>query len=90
MRAQGLTQGEQTASAVIPVELELSEAVLLEAFRRLPPGRRAELLDKLRALREPLLRKVPAKRLNDLTGLVSLGGDALADTEALYDGNCGH
>jgi hypothetical protein len=33
------------------------------------------------------LNLVPAASLVDLTGLVSLGGDALADTEALYDGN---
>ena len=30
-------------------------------------------------------RLVPAERLNSLTGLVELGGDALADSEALYD-----
>jgi hypothetical protein len=90
MKAQGLTQGEQATPAVIPVELELYEANLIEAFRRLPSGRRADLLDKLQALREPLLRTVPANRLYDLTGLVSLGGDALADTEALYDGDSSH
>ncbi|NBD35597.1 MAG: hypothetical protein GVY30_06320 [Chloroflexi bacterium] len=90
MRAQGVIQGKQAASVVIPVELELSEANLIEAFRRLPSGRRAELLDKLQALREPLLRTVPANQLYGLTGLVSLGGDALADTEALYDDDCGY
>jgi len=31
-------------------------------------------------------RLVPAKRLDDLTDLVAVGGDALADSEALYDG----
>jgi len=30
-------------------------------------------------------RLAPAKKLDDLTGLVSIGGDALADSEALYD-----
>jgi predicted DNA-binding antitoxin AbrB/MazE fold protein len=30
-------------------------------------------------------RLVPAERLNALTGLVEAGGDALADSEALYD-----
>jgi hypothetical protein len=75
---------------VISLELELPEAKLIEAFRRLPPRRRAELLDRLQALREPELRTVPASRLYALTGLVSLGGDALTDTEAIYDGNGGH
>jgi len=74
--------------AVIP--LEVPETKLVEAFRRLPPQRRAELLDKLRALREPELRTVPASRLYALTGLVSLGGDALVDTEAIYDGDSCH
>lgn len=75
-------------SAVIP--LEVPETKLVEAFRRLPPQRRAELLDKLRALREPELRTVPASRLYALTGLVSLGGNALVDTEAIYDGDSCH
>ena len=30
-------------------------------------------------------RLVPAERLDRLTGLVAIGGDALADSEALYD-----
>jgi len=90
MRAQGLTERKDVMPDAIPVELELSEAKLIEAFRRLSPRRRANLLDKLQALRDPILRTVPASRLYDLTGLVSLGGDALADTEALYDGNSGH
>ena len=76
--------------SVIALEVELPEAKLIEAFRRLPSRRRAELLDKLQALREPELRTVPANRLYALTGLVSLGGDALTDTEAIYDGSGGH
>ena len=88
MTTQGLTKTGETTSAAIPVEV--SEEELIEAFRRLPPVRREELLDKLQALREPVLRMVPAERLYELTGLVSLGGDALADTEALYNGNSSH
>ncbi len=30
-------------------------------------------------------RFVPARRLDALVGVVSIGGDALADSEALYD-----
>jgi hypothetical protein len=33
------------------------------------------------------LNLVPATSMIGLTGLVSLGGDAVADTEALYNGN---
>jgi hypothetical protein len=68
----------------------LPETKLVEAFRQLSPRRRVELLSRLQALREPELRTVPASRLYALTGLVSLGGNALADTESLYDGNSGH
>ena len=32
-------------------------------------------------------RLVSAERLDSLTGLVEVGGDALADSEALYDSN---
>jgi len=88
MTTQSVTEAEQTTAGPIPVEL--SEVELIEAVRRLSPRRRADLLDKLEALREPVVRAVPAKRLYDLTGLVSLGGDALADTEALYDDNGSH
>jgi hypothetical protein len=88
MTTRNLTKTEETPSGVIPVQL--SEAELVEAVRRLSPDRREDLLDKLQELREPVIRSVPASRLDSLTGLVSLGGDALADTEALYDGNGDH
>lgn len=76
--------------AVISLELELPETKLVGAFRQLSPRRRIELLSGLQALREPELRTVPVSSLYALTGLVSLGGNALADTESLYDGNSGH
>ena len=46
--------------------------------------------DKLLVLREDsdltyATRVVPAEKLDKLTGLVEVGGDALADSEALYD-----
>ena len=67
----------------------------------LPPSKQAALLDFARFLHEqsradrpmvesyptaPELHAVPAETLKSLTGLVALGGDALIDTEALYDG----
>ncbi len=74
----------------LTLELELTEQELFEAFRRLPPQRRMELIEKLQTLRVPTLRTVPASRLYGLTGLVSLGGDAVADIEAIYDDNGSH
>lgn len=78
------------ASTVLSFELEVPETKLIEAFRRLPPSERVRLLEVLRALCEPALRTVPASRLHALTGIVSLGGDAVADTEAIYDGHSRH
>ncbi len=89
-RAQGLVERENVTPTAILVELELSEAKLVEAFRRLSSGRQSDLLDKLQELCEPILRTAPVSRLYGLTGIVSLGGDALADTEGLYDGNGSH
>jgi len=77
-------------STVLSLELEVPEAKLVEAFRRLSPQQRVKLLEVLQSLCEPRLRTVPANRLYALTGIVSLGGDALADTEAIYDGYSGH
>jgi len=68
----------------LSLELELPETKLLEAFGRLSAQRRTELLAKLQALAEPELRTVPASKSRALVGLVSLGGDAMMDTEALY------
>ena len=69
---------------------------LLEVLDSLPPERQAEVLDfalylKQKATVEPkttsriVLRTVPASHLISLLGLISIGGDALEDTERLYD-----
>ena len=70
---------------------------LLEVLDSLPPERQAEVLDfalylKQKATVEPkaasgiVLRTAPASHLKSLLGLISIGGDALEDTERLYDG----
>jgi len=69
----------------LTVELKLTEEELIEAVRRLPPQRRAELIEKLRVLQESKWRSTPAKRLYEMTGLVSLGGDAVVDADMVYD-----
>lgn len=69
---------------------------LLEVLDSLPPERQAEVLDfalylKQKTTVEPkaassiVLRTVPASHLKSLLGLISVGGDALEDTERLYD-----
>lgn len=72
---------------------------LLRLLDGLPQPKQVELLNFARFLREQAtattdaahsnsvaLHTVPASTLVDLTGLVGLGGDAVLDTEALYDG----
>ena len=67
------------------IALQLPEDVLVEALRRLPEGRRRELLRRLMEAEALKPRWVPAAELGRLIGLVSLGGDAVQDTEALYN-----
>ena len=76
-------------STVLSLEMEIPDSKLVEAFRRLPHQQRARLLARLRTLCDPDVRTAPASRLSALAGVVSLGGDALADTEAIYDGGSG-
>ena len=77
---------------------------LLRLLDSLPPARQTELLDFARFLHQqatqtdfaepsgaPIeLRLAPATTLEELTGIVALGGDAVVDTEALYDGTADH
>ena len=78
---------------------------LLRVVDALPPSKQAEVLDFAHFLRQQMaagepgevrqpwrieLRVVPATTLLGLTGLVALGGDAVADTEALYDSGRHH
>jgi hypothetical protein len=77
---------------------------LLRVIAELPQRRQAEVLDFARFLGQladpdvaeakPVshieLRRAPADTLMRLTGVVALGGDALLDSEALYDDNGSH
>ena len=73
---------------------------LTHVVNALPPTRQVEVLDFARFLQRQesqtprptdlQLRVVSPETLRDLTGLVHLGGDAVADTDALYDNNDRH
>jgi hypothetical protein len=75
---------------------------LTQVLDALPPAQQIEVLDFARFLQhgtsqaeqaptlpatELRLRAVSPETLVQLTGIVRLGGDAVADTEALYDDN---
>lgn len=71
---------------------------LMGLLAGLPPSKQDELLDFARFLHQQAtsktaqsdarveLRDLPAESLIGLTAIVHLGGDAVRDTEALYDG----
>jgi hypothetical protein len=70
----------------------------LGVLDQLPQDRVAEVLDfalfvkqrggrEVGAPRDRIAPSAPAAHLDGLVGLVAWGGDALADTECLYDGN---
>jgi len=77
---------------------------LLRLLDALPRAKQVELLDFARFLQQQAagtapvptfgvpqieLRVAPATSLLGLTGLVALGGDAVADTESLYSARAG-
>jgi hypothetical protein len=75
----------------------LKEATL-KVLDELPQDRVAEVLDfalfvkqregkRAGAPRDRIVPSVPATQLDGLVGLVAWGGDAVTDTERLYDGN---
>jgi hypothetical protein len=70
------------------IVVELPEDVLVEALRRLTPARRRQLLLRVESEPAPALTTVPATELDKWTGLISVGGDALEDSECLYCERC--
>ena len=75
-------------------ELEIKQRVAQE-LEKLPPEKLGEVLDFVVFLRSRTTREeariqvhlLPAAHLDGLVGSVSWGGDALADSERIYDGN---
>lgn len=67
------------------ITLELPDDVLLRALWRLPIRRRKELLRRLEEPVMPMAKGVQAAELDRLIGLIAIGGDALEDSERLYD-----
>lgn len=64
--------------------LELPEEILLKALRQLSPDRRRWLLSQIDE-NKIVLHGVSAIDLDDWTGLIAVGGDALTESEQLYD-----
>jgi len=71
-------------------------AISLNALDELPGERLGEVFDFVMFIKQrkqaqpdgstiPVLRAAPIQQLKKLIGLVSWGGDAMADTERLYE-----
>jgi len=69
----------------VTVTLELPDNVLIQALKQLSPARRQQLLRQLENETPPVVRVVPATELDKWTGLISVGGDALEDSERIHD-----
>jgi hypothetical protein len=69
--------------------LELPEDVLLNALRRLSPSRRRWLFAVLENEDAISMQPVSATMLDSLSDVIAIGGDALVDSERLYDDACG-
>ena len=68
-----------------PITIQLPEEVLIEALQRLSPERRRQLLQQVENEQESGPVPLPADVLKEITGIVNIGGDALEDSERLYD-----
>jgi len=94
-----MTLGVSSASSRTAKSASAFKPELLRLFEMLPRTKQSELLDFARFLQQQTaglrtassldaprieLRVAPATTLIGLTGLVALGGDAVADTESLY------
>ena len=62
------------------ITLKLPTKVIMEILRRVP----LKELEKLRRVRREV-KSVPASRLAKLVGIASIGGDALEDTERVWE-----
>ena len=64
------------------------QAQILEFAHSLQQQTRVEALKKVPPPPKIVVRPLPATTLMNLTGMVTLGGDAVGDTEALYGNDC--
>jgi hypothetical protein len=68
-----------------PITIQLPEEVLIEALQQLSPERRRQLLKQIEGERELEPVPLPTDALKEITGIINIGGDALEDSERIYD-----
>jgi hypothetical protein len=67
------------------ITIQLPDEVLIEALQQLTPERRRQLLRQLDTELRINAVPFPSDALNQLTGIIKAGGDALEESERLYD-----
>lgn len=76
--------------------MEITKENVINALDELPGDRLGEVFDFVMFLKQrkqaepgvstmPVLKAAPVQQLKELIGLVAWGGDAVADTEQLYE-----
>jgi hypothetical protein len=65
--------------------IQLPDEVLIEALQQLTPERRRQLFQRVDAKLQISAVPFPIDALNQLTGIIKAGGDALEESERLYD-----
>jgi hypothetical protein len=78
---------EATESMSTPITVQIPEEALIEALQKLSPERRRQILQQVREESESQIIPVPlpADALLEIRGIISVGGDALIESEHIYD-----
>lgn len=67
------------------ITIQLPEEVLIEALQQLSPERRRQIFQQLDENLEPDVVPLSPNALDGLVGIISVGGDALVESEQIYD-----
>ncbi len=67
------------------VTIELPEDILIDALSHLPYKKRLEIWEKSEAGSAIDIKWLKPEKLDRLTGITSLGGDAVIDSEKIFD-----
>lgn len=68
-----------------PITIQIPEEALVEALQQLPPERRRQIIQQVEDKPRRKIVAVPADVLLPLTGTIAVGGDALIESEQIYD-----
>jgi len=67
------------------ISIQVSEEMLIEALSQLPYQKKIDLWKKIEPRSNIKLKWIKADKLDNLTGIIFIGGDAVKDTEKIFD-----